>query len=216
MTFGERLRQLRRERQMNQRTLAARVGIDFTYLSKIENGRMEPPSAETIVKLAQALGANPDELLLLAKKLPQDLTPVITQSPQWPAFLRSIRDLTDDELQELSAYAQAIRGRRVRSVDRPGAAVASLENNPPDHGRETATGVTRPGSLSGPVAHLEPPAAQRVTVERRLQRHEARQDVRLQHRPTCATGKGPHAAPGISCPTGPKPNKPVIRGNKHS
>jgi HTH-type transcriptional regulator, competence development regulator len=111
MTFGERLRQLRRAQHMNQRTLAARVGIDFTYLSKLENGRMDPPSADTIVKLAHALGANPDELLLLAHKVPQDLTPVITQSPQWPAFLRSIRDLTDEELQELGAHAQELRSR---------------------------------------------------------------------------------------------------------
>jgi transcriptional regulator with XRE-family HTH domain len=112
MTFGERLRQLRREQRMNQRTLAARVGIDFTYLSKIENGRMDPPSAETIVRLAQALGAHPDELLLLARKVPQDLIPIITRSPQWPAFLRSIRDLTDEELQALSAYAREIHTRR--------------------------------------------------------------------------------------------------------
>ena len=127
MTFGERLRQLRRDRQMNQRTLAARVGIDFTYLSKLENGRLDPPSAETIVNLAQALGAHPDELLLLAHKVPQDLIPIITQSPRWPAFLRSIRDLTDDELRELGAYAQEIRtkreyergGRGRRPSDRP-------------------------------------------------------------------------------------------------
>ena len=120
MTFGERLRQLRRAQRLNQRTLAARVGIDFTYLSKIENGRMLPPSTETIVKLAQALEANADELLLLAHKVPEDLKPVIIQSPQWPVFLRSIRDLTDDELQELSAYAQAVRERRVQQVDSPG------------------------------------------------------------------------------------------------
>jgi HTH-type transcriptional regulator, competence development regulator len=105
---------------MNQRTLAARIGIDFTYLSKLENGRMAPPSAETIGKLAHALGANPDELLLLAHKVPEDLTPVITQSPLWPAFLRSIRDLTDDELRELGAHAQEIRGRRVRKMRRRG------------------------------------------------------------------------------------------------
>jgi transcriptional regulator with XRE-family HTH domain len=120
MTFGERLRQLRRARRLNQRTLAARVGIDFTYLSKIENGRMLPPSAETIVKLAQALQANADELLLLAHKVPEDLTPVIIQSPRWPAFLRSIRDLTDAELQELNNYAQEIRGRRGRTMDSAG------------------------------------------------------------------------------------------------
>ena len=120
MTFGERLRQLRRAQHLDQRRLAARVGIDFTYLSKIETGRMLPPSAETIVKLAQALQAEADELLLLANKIPEDLKPVLTQSPQWPAFLRSIRDLTDDELQALSAYAQQIRGSRGRTGDSPG------------------------------------------------------------------------------------------------
>jgi HTH-type transcriptional regulator, competence development regulator len=120
MTFGERLRQLRLAQCMNQRTLAAHVGIDFTYLSKLENGRLDPPSAETIVKLAQALGANPDELLLLAHKVPEDLIPIITRSPQWPAFLRSIRDLTDDELRELSAHAQALRSRRVTKRGRSG------------------------------------------------------------------------------------------------
>jgi HTH-type transcriptional regulator, competence development regulator len=126
MTFGERLRQLRRERQMNQRTLAARAGIDFTYLSKIENERMDPPAADTIVKLAQALGANPDELLLLAHKVPQDLIPVITQSPQWPAFLRSICDLTDDELRELSTYARALRTKREQMMGRRGRRIQHL------------------------------------------------------------------------------------------
>jgi HTH-type transcriptional regulator, competence development regulator len=120
MTFGERLRQLRLAQRMNQRTLAARIGIDFTYLSKLENGRLDPPSAETIVKLAQALGANPDELLLLARKVPEDLIPIITRSPQWPAFLRSIRDLTDDELRELSAHAQALRRGRVTRMGSSG------------------------------------------------------------------------------------------------
>ena len=120
MTFGERLRQLRLDRRMNQRSLAAQVSIDFTYLSKIENGRMDPPSADTIVKLAQALGANPDELLLLAHKVPQDLIPIITRSPQWPAFLRSIGDLTDDELQALSAYARALRTKREQKIGRRG------------------------------------------------------------------------------------------------
>jgi transcriptional regulator with XRE-family HTH domain len=128
MTFGERLRQLRREQRMNQRTLAASVGIDFTYLSKIENGRMAPPSADTIVKLAHALDANPDELLLLANKVPEDLTPVITQSPRWPAFLRSICDLTDDELRELSAHAQELRERRVRKMRRRGRRIQHLSD----------------------------------------------------------------------------------------
>jgi HTH-type transcriptional regulator, competence development regulator len=128
MTFGERLRQLRRAQHMSQRTLATRVGINFTYLSKIETGRMDPPAADTIVKLARALGANPDELLLLANKVPEDLTPVITQSPWWPAFIRSIRDLTDDELRELGVHAQELRGRRVRKMRRRGKRIQQHPN----------------------------------------------------------------------------------------
>jgi transcriptional regulator with XRE-family HTH domain len=112
MTFGERLRQLRLERCINQRDLAAQVGIDFTYLSKLENNRMAPPAAGTIVKLARALNTEADELLLLANKVPRDLTPLITKSVALPAFLRSIGDLNDEEIKELGSYAQQMRARR--------------------------------------------------------------------------------------------------------
>lgn len=110
--FGEKLRGLRLERTTNQRDLAAQAGIDFTYLSKIENGRMPPPAAPTIVRLANALEADPDELLLLARKVPGDIHPMITRSPALPAFLRSISDLSDSELQELSGLAHQVRAKR--------------------------------------------------------------------------------------------------------
>ena len=112
MSFGQRLRELRLERRINQRDLANKVGIDFTYLSKIENNRMSPPAADTIVKLARALQADTDELLLLAHKVPSDIQPVITRSPTLPAFLRSISDLNEEEIKELSSYAQQVRARR--------------------------------------------------------------------------------------------------------
>jgi HTH-type transcriptional regulator, competence development regulator len=89
MSFGKRLRQLRLDRRLNQKELAARVGIDFTYLSKLENDRMEPPGEETIQRLAAALSADATELMLLARKVPSDLKPIITQSPLVPQFLRT-------------------------------------------------------------------------------------------------------------------------------
>jgi transcriptional regulator with XRE-family HTH domain len=61
MAFGERVRELRKERGLSQRDLAGRSGIDFTYLSKIENGRMEPPSEEVIRRVALALGTDADD-----------------------------------------------------------------------------------------------------------------------------------------------------------
>ena len=112
MTFGGRIRQLRKSHRLTLRELAGQVGIDFTYLSKIENSRMPPPAAATIVRLARALQADTDELLLLANKVPRDITPVLTRTRALPAFLRSIKDLSADELEELSDYAHKMRARR--------------------------------------------------------------------------------------------------------
>lgn len=87
MAFGERVRELRKEHGMSQRHLAERVGIDFTYLSKIENGRMEPPSEEVIRRVAEELGTSADELIVLADKLPSDLA----QELKTPERVRALR-----------------------------------------------------------------------------------------------------------------------------
>lgn len=101
MSFGERLRALRLGQRLNQKELAAAAGIDVTYLSKLENGRLEPPAEVTIRRLSQALAVEPTELLLLAHKVPSDLKPIITASPMVPRFLRAARNLTDEEWEAL-------------------------------------------------------------------------------------------------------------------
>jgi transcriptional regulator with XRE-family HTH domain len=74
VTFGERLRQLRKGKGLTLRGLADAVGVDFTYLSKIENGKVGYlPGADTIRTLAQTLEADPLELLTLADKMPPEL-----------------------------------------------------------------------------------------------------------------------------------------------
>ena len=74
MTFGERLRQLRKEKNLTLRGLAEAAGIDFTYLSKIENGKAGySPGADTIRALAAVLEADPLDLLQLADKVPPEL-----------------------------------------------------------------------------------------------------------------------------------------------
>jgi len=72
---------------MSQRNLAERVGIDFTYLSKLENGVMPPPGERTIAVLAGALDADPDELFGLAGKIPSQLLDKI--NPETIRMLRS-------------------------------------------------------------------------------------------------------------------------------
>jgi transcriptional regulator with XRE-family HTH domain len=77
MRLGTRLRELRKASGFTLRELAEKAGLDFTYLSKIETGKLQyMPAADTIRKLAELLGANPLELLSLADKLPPELNQI--------------------------------------------------------------------------------------------------------------------------------------------
>jgi transcriptional regulator with XRE-family HTH domain len=93
MAFGERVRELRKAQGMSQRELADRAGIDFTYLSKIENGRMEPPSEQVIRRVAEELDADADELIVLADKFLFDLAQEL-KTPERVKALR--RELAGD------------------------------------------------------------------------------------------------------------------------
>ncbi len=108
MEFGQRLRDLRKQKNLSQRDLAARVGIDFTYLSKIEGGRLDPPSEVIIQRIAQVLEADEDELINLAGKVPKDLKAVLEESPQAVELLRvlSERKLPDETYRRMLDLAR--------------------------------------------------------------------------------------------------------------
>ncbi len=104
MKFGEKLRQIRHSRGLSQRVLAGKVGLNYTYLSKIENDRLDFsqfPSEATIRKLAQALETDEDELLLMAEKIPEAIRKRIVQRPE--AF-RQLAALDDQALNQLLVY----------------------------------------------------------------------------------------------------------------
>jgi len=109
MNFGERVRELRKERRLSQRDLAAQAGIDFTYLSKIENARMEPPSERVILNMAEALDADPDELVLLAGKIPSDLAEYIDAD-----MVKMLRRSTDGDFRSKEDYRRALGDRQNR------------------------------------------------------------------------------------------------------
>ncbi|WP_198087002.1 helix-turn-helix domain-containing protein [Variovorax sp. E3] len=59
--FGERLRELRKERELSQEAFAAECGFDRTYVSGIERG-VRNPSLAAVETLAAALGLSVGEL----------------------------------------------------------------------------------------------------------------------------------------------------------
>jgi len=73
--------------------------LSFTYLSKIENGAMQPPSGTTITALADALGTDPDELFGLAKKVPSQFLEHI--NPEVIRLIRALRDGAEKPAHEL-------------------------------------------------------------------------------------------------------------------
>ena len=103
MRFGERLRQLRKAKGFTLRVLAAQVGVGFTYLSRAENERLQYgdyPSDALIGKLAKALDADADELLFLAKRIPDRMKRRILERPD--AFY-TLAGLDDEALDRLLA-----------------------------------------------------------------------------------------------------------------
>ncbi len=102
LSFGDYLRELRKEKGLSQKDLAERVDIDFTYLSKIETGSAAPPAEDTILRLADVLRADADKLILLAGKVPKDLGKVVAGSKTMPTLLRAMKDkeFTEEQLEE--------------------------------------------------------------------------------------------------------------------
>jgi transcriptional regulator with XRE-family HTH domain len=112
MLFGEALRVLRHKHGITQRDLASKTGLDFSYISKIENGRNPPPAADTIVKICEALKEPPEKLLALTAKLPSDIQQTVSASQAAQEFLREAqrRNLTEEDWRLLSDQVRQLRG----------------------------------------------------------------------------------------------------------
>lgn len=90
-------RQLKEGNQYSLRQVASRVGIEPSYLSKIERGIELRPSEETTRSLARELGEDADVLLAMAGKVSQDLQDVIRKRPKLFAdLIRQMKNLPDD------------------------------------------------------------------------------------------------------------------------
>lgn len=101
ITFGQFLRDSREARAATDRTfslrkVADRVGIEPSYLSKIERDEQPPPGEGVIRLLAQDLSEDPDVLLALAGKVSSDLLAIIRTRPRLFAdLIRQLKNMPD-------------------------------------------------------------------------------------------------------------------------
>lgn len=96
MAFGDRVRELWRAKTL--RVLAGQVEVNFTSLSKVENGRLDfgdYPGEGLIVRLAKALDADEQELMLLTEKVPDSIRRLVIDRPD---AVRKVARLDDEAL----------------------------------------------------------------------------------------------------------------------
>lgn len=85
-----------RDDRYSVRQVAQRIGVEPSFLSKVERGEAPPPSEAKIVALAQELGEDPDVLLALAGKVSSDLQEAIRRRPElFGSLIRELRTMPD-------------------------------------------------------------------------------------------------------------------------
>ena len=75
--IGNRLRELREDKNLGIKSAAPKADVTYSYLSKVENGHKQP-TKELVEKLAKLYGTDIDELLALLGQLPDDLVKIIS------------------------------------------------------------------------------------------------------------------------------------------
>ena len=111
-TFGHKIRELRQAKGWTLRQLAPKVSVGFTYLSKVETGKLDfgdYPSEALIHRLADALETDEQELLILADKIPQ---PIRKRFKERPDAFRQLAALDDEKLNEVLANLDSIQPKK--------------------------------------------------------------------------------------------------------
>jgi HTH-type transcriptional regulator, competence development regulator len=100
-SFGREIQRLRRASGLTQRQAAAQLGIDFTYLSKLENDRGEAAGEDTVRRMADLYNADAERLLALAGKVPPELRHKALEDQRFATLLRKLPNLSADKLKKI-------------------------------------------------------------------------------------------------------------------
>lgn len=93
MTVGEKIKQVRKEKGLQQKAVALEIGLDQSNYNKIENGRREP-SVEVLQKLSVIFGVTVDDLLNPDNNQP---SPVTVEDKTVTEKIRLIEQLEDED-----------------------------------------------------------------------------------------------------------------------
>ncbi len=87
LPFGQYIRNLRISHNLRQNDVSDMAEIKKTYLSKIENDRVDPPSEEILIRLAKVLHENPLKMIIRAGKVPSVFQSIIVNDEETFQYL---------------------------------------------------------------------------------------------------------------------------------
>lgn len=109
-SFGKLLRERRLACGFGLREFAGLVGVSSTYISQLEQGNIDPPTAERATKMAEILGETPEEWIALAGRVPTDMEGIIQEQPiGFPMLLREASGLSAEQLKKLAEQARKMK-----------------------------------------------------------------------------------------------------------
>ena len=109
-TFGEFIRERRIRKGLSLRRFAELVGLSPAYVSQIENGIQSPPPADRARTMAKVLGESPDVLIILAGRIPNDITTILQETPEAMAeFIREAGELSAEQFDQLREHARQLK-----------------------------------------------------------------------------------------------------------
>src|SRR5579875_1217986 len=84
--FGDYIRELREAKQeadssFSLRQMAGRIGVEPSYLSKVERGIEKNPSEQFVKKISVELGQDENVMLAMVGKVSQELKDIILRKP---------------------------------------------------------------------------------------------------------------------------------------
>lgn len=109
MHFGATLRLLRVDAGVSLRALAQEIGVSSAYLSRVENGHDQAPTADRLIEIARALDLPPTLLLDLAQRVTPFVARYLEDVPSASCLFLEIarRRLSAAELARVQAFIDA-------------------------------------------------------------------------------------------------------------
>ena len=97
--LGEKIRRLRKEKQLTLDGLAEATGSSKSYIWELENKNPPRPSAEKVARIAEALGVTNDFLV-------NETSQTLSARDHEQVFFRNYRQLEPDEQAKLRGIAE--------------------------------------------------------------------------------------------------------------